>query len=164
MDVVQSASQATRVAVQGAAAQPGVTGPAVPGHDPVVERQPQRRQVLVGGHDGRQVFERRSHVIAEEADQPAQERRGVGRHDDRAVEARNEPAGDGEGIRTRRGRLQDRDRVGGQVGPARVAPRSSALEQDQAREIPEGLGGIDRPARGESIGESAEAKRRSGPG
>ena len=57
MDVIQSASQAPRVAIESAPTQPGVTGTAVPGHDPVMECQSQRRQVLVGRHDGRQVFE-----------------------------------------------------------------------------------------------------------
>lgn len=41
------------------------------------------------------------------------------------------------------GPLQDRDRIGGEIRPARVPSRSRALEQGESGEIAEALGGID---------------------
>ena len=138
MDVVEPAGQPAAVAVERPAAEPGVAGPAVPGDDPVVQREPQRRQVLVGRGDGRQPLEHGAQVVAEEADEPAEERRRVGRDDERCpVEAGDEAAGDGERVRSGGRRLQDRDRIRGQVGPAGVAARPGALEQDQARQVAE---------------------------
>ena len=98
MDVVESAGQPAGVAIERPAAEPGVAGPAVPGDDPVVQREPQRRQVLVGRRDGRQAFEHGAQVVAEEADQAAEERRGVGRDERRPVEPGDEPACDGERV------------------------------------------------------------------
>ena len=57
MDLVEAAGQPPTVAVERPAAEPGVAGPPVPGDDPVVEREPERRQVLVVGRDRRQPLE-----------------------------------------------------------------------------------------------------------
>ena len=100
MDVVESAGQPAGVAIERPAAEPGVAGPAVPGDDPVVQREPQRRQVLVGRGDGRQAFEHGAQVVAEEADETAEERRGVRGHERSPVQAGDEPACDGERVRS----------------------------------------------------------------
>ena len=75
---------------------------------------------------------------------------------------RDEPAGDGERVRSGGRRLEDGDRIGGQVGPARVAARPGALEQDEAGQVAERLGGIDGARRGDPVRQAAEAKRRAG--
>ena len=134
--------------------------PPIPGDDPIVQREPQRRQVLVGRGDGRQALEDGADVIAEEADQPAEERRRIGRDDDRPVEASDQSAGDRERVGAGRRRLEDRDGIGGEVGPAGVAPRPGALEQDEARQVAERLGRIDRARAGDT--RSGRRRSRSG--
>ncbi len=74
-DVRQAPVERCRVAVRSPAADPGRAGPAVPGDDPVVEREAERRQVLVVGRDRRQPLERVAQVVAEVADEAAKERR-----------------------------------------------------------------------------------------
>ena len=80
---------------------------------------------------------------------------------DRPVEPADEPARDRERIRPGGGRLEHRDGVGGQVGPARVAAWPGALEQGQAGQVAE-RAPRRRSARvaGEAVGQSAEAQRR----
>ena len=124
-----------------------------------MQGEAKRRQVLVGRDDGRQAFQDGPEVVAEEADQPAEERRRTGRDDDGTVEARDQPAGDGEGVGAGRGGLQDGDRVGGEIWSSGVALRPRAFEQGEARQVPGGLGGIDGARRGHTVGESAEPKR-----
>ena len=101
-------------------------------------------------------------VIAEEADQPAEERRRIGRDDDRPVEASDQSAGHRERVGAGRGGLEDGDRIGGEVGPAGVAPRPGALEQDEARQVSKRLGRIDRARAGHTVGQSTEPERRTG--
>ena len=54
-----------------------VADPAIPGDDPVVEREPERRQFLVVDRDRRQALEGVAKVVAEEAHEAAGERRGL---------------------------------------------------------------------------------------
>ncbi len=164
MDVIEAARQPASVAIERATADPGVTGLAVPGDDPIVEGEPKHRQVLVRGCDSRKPLEHRPEVVAEEPDEPSQEWRRIGRDHDRPVESRDEPSSDREWIGTRRGRFEDRDRIGRQIRPARIAPGSGALEEDQPVEIAERLRGIDRSKPGDPIGQPAEAERRADTG
>ena len=99
-----------------------MAGPPIPGDDPVVEREPERRQALVVGGDRRQPLEDVAEVVAEEADEPAEERRRIGRDDGRRVEPGDEPAGDGERVRPGGGRLEDGDGIGGQVVQRALRP------------------------------------------
>ena len=164
MDVVEPARQAASVAVERPAAEPRVAGPPVPGHDPVVQRQPEERQTLVVGGDRRQPFERVAQVVAEEADEPAEEPRRVGRHHDGAVESRHQPARHGERVGPGGRPLEDRDRVGGEVGPAGVAARAGALEEGEPGQVAERLGHVDRPGRREAVREAPEPEWGTRPG
>ena len=139
-----------------------MAGPPVPGDDPVVEGEPERREVLVRRRDGRQPLEHAAQVVAEEADQPAEERRRIGRDDEGAVEAGDEAARDRERVRAGGRRLEDRDRIGCQVGPAGVASRPGALEQDEAGQVAKRLGGVDRARRGDAVRKPPEPERRAG--
>ena len=158
MDVIEPAGQPSAVGIERPSAQPGVPGAAVPGHDPVVEGEPQRRQVLVGRRDLGQPFQRGAQVIAEEADQAAEEWRGVGGDDRRPVEPRHQPPRHRERVRARGGRFEDGHRVGDKVRPARVATRAGALEEHEARQVTERLGGVDRAGAGDPIGQAAETE------
>ena len=84
--------------------------------------------------DRRQPLQPPPEVVAEEAGEPAGERRRARRR--RAASAarrRQQPARAREHVGTCRRRLDDRDRIGGEVGPAGVPTRPRALEQRQAR-------------------------------
>ena len=142
-----------------------MAGPPVPGDDPVVERQPQRRQALVVGRDRRQPLEDVPEVVAEEPDEAAEEARGIGRHDRGRVEPGEQPARHGERVRAGGRRLQDGDRVGGEVRPAGVAAGPGALEDGQPGQVAEGLGGVDGARRGDAVGQppQAEGRRDAGP-
>ncbi len=164
MDVVEPAGQAARVAIERPAADPGVAGPPIPGDDPVMERKPEGRQVLVDRRARGQPLEDRAEVVAEEADQAAEEGRDIGRDEPRRVQAGDQPAGDREGVGSGRRRLEDGHRIGGEIGPACVAARPGALEQDEAGQVSERLGGVDRARRGDPVGQPAHAKRRAGAG
>ncbi len=131
VDVVEPAGQPATVAIERPPAQPGEAGPAIPGDDPVVEREPERRQVLV---------RRRRSPAGARTRRPGRTRgtrrarRGTAAH--RPARPASRPADSPARARPRTGparrrRLQDRDRVGGQVAPARVAPGPRALEQRQ---------------------------------
>ena len=125
MDVVEAPRQPPTVAVERPAAEPGVAGPPIPGDDPVVEREAEQRQLLVGGCDRRQPLEAAPEVVAEEAGQPAEERRRVGgRRRRRRRGGRRARRAHGERVGARRRRLEDRDRIGGEVRPAGVAARA----------------------------------------
>ena len=152
MDVVEPPRQPAPVAVERSPADPGVAGPTVPGHDPVVEREPEGRQVLVDRRDRRQPLEAGAEVVAEEADEATEERRDVGRDERRPVEPGDQPAGDRERVRPGGRRLEDRDRVGGEVRPACVAAGPGALEQDQAGQVAERLGHVDGARGGDAVG------------
>ena len=141
MDVVEAASQPALVAIQGPAGQPGRPGPAIPGHDPVVQRA-ERRQLLVVGRDGRQALEGVAEVVPEESRQPAGEWWGI-RGERRRIEPGDEAARDGERVRSGRRGLQDGDRVGREVGPAGVAS-GRALEQADPGQVAERFDDIDR--------------------
>ena len=78
------------------------------------------------------------------------------------VEAGDQSAGDRERVGAGRRRLEDGDGIGGEVGPAGVAPGPGALEQDEAGQVAERLGGIDRARAGDAVGESTEPERRAG--
>ena len=97
MDVVEPAGQAASVTIERPAADPGVAGPPIPGDDPVMERQPKRRQVLVDRRARGQPLEDRAEVVAEEADQAAEEGRDIGRDERCRVEAGDQAARDGKG-------------------------------------------------------------------
>ncbi len=156
MHVVEPTSQASPIAIEGPTADPGMARPPVPGDDPIVEREPERRQVLVGRRERGQALEDRADVVAQEADEPAEEWRRIRGDDDRPIEAGHEAARDCERVRPGGRRLEDGDRVCRQVGPARVAARSCALEQDEARQVAEGLGGIDRARAGDAVRQTSE--------
>ena len=162
VDLIEPSRQTASIAVEGATAEPGVARAPIPGDDPIVQGEPQRRQVLVGRGDRRQSLEDGPDVIAEEADQPAQERRRIGRDDHRPVEAGDQSAGHRERVGAGRGCLEDGDGIGGEIGPAGVAPRPRALEQDEARQVAECLGRIDRARAGHTVGQSTEPERRAG--
>ena len=164
MDVVEPAGQAAPVAIERPAADPGVAGPPIPGDDPVMERKAERRQVLVDRRARGQALEDRAEVVAEEADQAAEEGRDVGRDERRRVEPGDQAAGDGEGVGSGRRRLEDGHRIGREIGPACVAARPGALQQDEAGQVAERLGGVDRAHRGDAVGQPAHAKRRAGAG
>ena len=134
MDVVEPPREPAAVPVERASAEPGVTGPAVPGDDPVVEREPEHRAgpgpparspaVARGRPRGRSRGSRRARR-GTAARPPG--RSGV--RSRRATSRRATANGSGPAA----GRLQDGDRVRGQVRPARVPPGPGALEQGQAR-------------------------------
>ena len=92
MDVVEPSRQPSPVAIERPPAEPGVPGSTIPGDHPVVQREAERRQVLVRGRDRRQPLEDRAEVVPEEPDEAAEERRRVGRHD-RACDRGAPPAG-----------------------------------------------------------------------
>ena len=162
VDLVEPARQPPPVTVEGPPAEPGMAGPPVPGDDPVVEREPERREVLVRRRDGRQPLEHAAQVVAEEADQPAEEWRRIGRDDEGPVEAGDKAARDGERVRAGRRGLEDRHRIGRQVGPAGVASRPGALEQDEAGQVAKRLGGVDRARSGDAVRKPPEPERRAG--
>ena len=157
VDVVESAGEASGVAVERATADPGMPRPPIPGDDPVVEREPERRQALVVRGDRRKPLQGVPEVVAQEPDEAAEERRGVGRDDRGRVQAGDEPARDRERVRAGGRRLEDRDRVGGQVRPAGVAARAGTLEEGQPRQVAERLGGVDGPGGGDPIGQATQA-------
>ena len=142
-------------------------GPPVPGDDPVVQGEAQERQPLVVGRDRRQPLEGVPEVVAEEADQPAEEARRVGRDDDRPVEPGDEPARDRErvrpGGRAPRGRRPDR-----RSGSVQRALRPGRALSSRARpgQVAERLGHVDRASGGEAVREPPEPERgaRSGRG
>ena len=74
VDVVETAGQTSSVAIERPAAEPGMTGPPIPGDDPVVEREPKRRQALIVDRDRRQALQDVPEVVAEEPDEAAEER------------------------------------------------------------------------------------------
>ena len=142
----QPAVEPLRVAVDGPAADPGRAGAAVPGHDPVVEREPEQRQALVVGGDRRQPLEGVAKVVGEVADEPAEERRCVGIRWRRRgrVEAADQAARLGERVGPGRRGGEQLDRVGGEVRPARPSPGSGGLEQGETGQFAKQLGGVDR--------------------
>ena len=78
MHVVETARQPPRVAVERTPREPRMTGPPVPGDDPVVQSEPERRQTLIVERDRRQPLERVPQVIAEEPDKASEEPRRIG--------------------------------------------------------------------------------------
>ena len=164
VNVVQAARQPAAVPVEGAATDPGMAGPAVPRHDPVVEGQAEQREVLVRRRDRGQALERRTKVVSEEPDEPSEERRRTGRDDDGAVEPGDQPPGDRERVGACGGRFEDRDRVRDEIRPTGIPAGAGALEEGQAGEVAEGLGSIDGPGRGDPVRQPPEAKRRAGAG
>ena len=98
VDLVEPAGQPPTVAVERPAAEPGVAGPSVPGDDPVVQRQAERRQALVLRRDGGQPLQHVTQVVPEEPDEPAEE--PAARRPGRRASG---PAGPGAGGRPRTG-------------------------------------------------------------
>ncbi len=160
VDVVESPGQAATVSVQGTPGEPGMPGPSIPCHDPVVECQAQRRQPLVVGRDIRQPFEHVAQVVAEEPDEPAEEPGRVRRHDRRRLEPGEQPPRDRERVRAGGRRLEHGHRIGRQVGPARVPAGAGALEQGETRQVAERLGGVDGSGLGDAIRQPAQSERR----
>ena len=154
MDLVEAAGQPALVAVQRPASEPGRPRPAIPRHDPVVQREPQRRQLLVVDRKRRQPLEGMAEVVPEEADEPAGERRGFG-GEWRRVEPGDEAARYGERVRSRGRRLQDGHRVGREVGPPRIASRARAFEQADPGQVAERFDDIDRSCGGDGRREAA---------
>ena len=76
-NLLEAPVEPRRLAIDRATAQPGGTGPAVPGNDPVVEGEPHLGQVLVVIRAGWQSLEPPAEVVAKEADEAADERRQV---------------------------------------------------------------------------------------
>ncbi len=74
-DLGQPLLEPPDVPVEGPTAEPGPAVAPIEGDRPVVEREPQRGQVLVVDGDQGQSLERVPQVVAEEADEPADERR-----------------------------------------------------------------------------------------
>ena len=135
--------------IDGPPAEPRPAVAAVPGDDPVVEREAKERQLLVGRGDRGQSLEAPPEVVAEEPGEAAEERRRPGRLDRVAVSRAEQPARAGERVGPSGGRLDDGHGIGGEVGPARVPAWPGALEEDQSREVAEALGDVDRRFGGE---------------
>jgi hypothetical protein len=74
----QAAIEGLGVAVEGAAAEPGPPGSPIPGDDAVIQPEPEERHALVVGDAPREPLEAAAEVVAEVADEPAEERRSVG--------------------------------------------------------------------------------------
>ena len=165
MDVVEAARQSSAVAVERPPAEPGVTGPPIPGDHPVVQREAQERQVLVGRRDRRQAFEDGAEVVPDEADQPAEKRRRIGRERRPAsVQPGDQAARHREWVRTGRGRLQHGHGIRGQVRPASIATGSRALEQTEPGQVPERLGDVDGSGGGDRVRQPAKANGGAGAG
>ena len=99
MDAVQAAGESRAIAVKGASTEPRGSGPPVPRDHPVVQGEPERRQVLVRRRDRRQAFQGATQVIAEEPCQTAEEPWRVGGRDG----CRIQPADQAPGHRERVG-------------------------------------------------------------
>jgi hypothetical protein len=152
MDIVEAAGEPSRVAVKGTSGQPGRAGAPVPGHHPVVQREPKRRQLLVVHRERRQTLECVPQVVPEEAGEPA----GKGRSpigQGCPLKASKQPARHGERIWARGRRLQDRDRIRREVRPAGVAARPGTLEQAHPGQIAERLRDVDRARRRDRSGQ-----------
>ena len=88
-------------------------------------------------------------------------KRGASAGTIRVASRRDEPAGDGEQVGPGGRRLEDRDGVGGQVRPSRVASGSRTLEQGQARQVAERLGRVDRTEGGDPLRQATGERRPS---
>ena len=152
MDIVEPARQASGVAVERPAAEPGEAGPSVEGDDPVVERQPKRWQVLIGGGDRRQALERPAEVVPEEPDEPAQEARRIGRA--RSASRRGDRPGCG---RPRR------DRVPPRATPGPRSGRRSGRSSGRCARVGRSRTGPVRAGRGTPPRCRSDAQPRSGP-
>ena len=141
-------------------------GPAVPGDDPVVEGEPEER--AGPGRRPRSTAAARGRARGRSRGSRPGRRGRAGRRpdDDGPVEPADEPSRDRERVRPGGRALEDRDRIGGEVGPPRVATRPGALEQGEAGQVAERLGHVDGPRGGEAVGEAPQAERgaRSGRG
>lgn len=161
MDIVESAREPPPVAVERAATQPGMSGAPIPGNDPVVERQPEQRQILVGPGDGGQTFQAGAKVVAKEPNEPAKERRRICGDERRAIKALDEPPRYGERVRARGRRFEDGGWIGGEVGPSSVAARSCALEEREAGQVAERFRDVDRASSRNAVRQPPEAKGRA---
>ena len=128
MDIVEAPGQRATVPIDGATGEPSFARPSIPGHHPVMEGEAERGQPLVVDGDRGKPFQDVSQVVPEEADEPAEERRRLGRVRSRRVETGDEPPGHGERIPSGGRRLDHRDGIRGQVGPPRVPAWSCTLE------------------------------------
>ena len=162
MNVIEPAGESPTVAIERPSAQPGEPGPPVEGDDPVVQREAEWRQVLVGSGDRWEPFQRSPEVVAEEPHESAEESRRVGGDDHRRVQPADQAPRDRERVRSRGRRFQDGDRVGREVGPTRVPARPCALEQGQAGQVPERLGDIDRPCGRDAVRQPSQPQRGRG--
>ena len=153
------------------AASQAVPGPAVPGQRPVVEREPQRGQVLVDPGDrraaartvarGRSRGTRRGRQRTG-ACRPARSAvDAVRRRPSVAAQPRQHRPGLGERVGPVGRRVHDRDGVGGQVAPASRPARSCALEQGEARQVAERLGGVQRRDAIQRRARAADERRRT---
>ena len=144
-DVAHAAAEARPVPVDGTAPEPRGARAPVPREHPVVEGEPQQRQVLVHARDRRHALEPPAQVVGEVPHQAARERRSIGRC--RSVTGHPPQQGPrlGERIRALGRRVEDEDRVRGQEGPAPRATWPGALEQREARKVAERFGGINGP-------------------
>ncbi len=158
MDLVEASGQTPTIAVERTPTQPGMSGPTVPRHDPVVQRKAKGWQALIILRDRWETLELVAEVVAEEPDQATQERGRIGRYEAGPVQTSDEPTCDGERVGPRCRSLQDRDRISRQERPARRATRSSALEQGEPGQVPEGLGDIDRAPHGDTVRESTQTQ------
>ena len=146
-DLVHPPPQPDDVAVDRPRRQPRGPGPPVPGERPVVEREPEHRQVLVDPRDLGQPLEPPAEVVAEEAHEATGERRArliagsVGRA---TVQPRQHRPCLGERIGAVGRCVDHRDRIGGQVAPAAGSPGTRALEQREPWEVAERLGRVHR--------------------
>ena len=97
------------------------------------------------GRSGRR-SRRAPEVVAEEADQPAGERRRVGRSTSDRPSSRARAGGRRRTGPARRPVTRGPRRISGQVRPAGVATGSGALEQGETGQVAERLGDVDRRA------------------
>ena len=90
----------------------------------------------------------------------------VPRLDRTGGQSRDEPPGGGERIGAVTRSIEDGDRIGGDVAPARSAPRPGTLEDGEAGQVAERLGHVHRGTPGDAGCEALESDRRgrSGPG
>jgi hypothetical protein len=118
-----------------------------------VQRESQKRKILIVGRDRRTTFQEPTEVVAEESDEAADEwGNGAatsvfigGRHPRLTTgEAAELRARVGEWIATRPCGVDDAARIGREVAPSRSAARSRALEEGEPGDTAERLRSVHR--------------------
>ena len=144
-------AQAIEVAVDRPTDQPGHPITPIPGHDEVVQPEPQLRQRLVCGRQARQTLEPTAEVVREVAGQPAGPGRrlaaqATGRFTAQPArrQAPEQPSGAPERIGAVVGLAEGEQGVGREIAPSRTPSWAGALEEDEAGQAAQTLGSIER--------------------